>query len=72
MIAGRARAGCPVRNIQSTLDGLTRTRSALSDYDEDANDGPGLLVAVYEEGREDLTGGTAKVLTKLTQFCTNQ
>ena len=45
MTAGKARAGCPIRNIQSTLDGLTRSVT----LNDEAGSGPGLTVAVYEE-----------------------
>ncbi len=48
-MAGKARAGCPWRNVQATLDGLT---------------GAGYRVAVYEEwngAEEDMPGGGAGV-----------
>lgn len=53
--AGRARAGCPVRNIQSTLDGLTRAHSILGGEHGDGRAGPGLTVAVFEESTDFLS-----------------
>lgn len=46
-MGGRARAGCPIRNVQATLDSLT---------------GVGLVVAVYEELQDPSSGaGGSKV-----------
>jgi DNA mismatch repair ATPase MutS len=33
-MGGRARAGCPIRNIQATLDGLTSSGLAVAIYEE--------------------------------------
>lgn len=46
-MAGKAKAGCPIRNIQGTLDGLTRA---------------GFRVAVFEEGTDtDASSGPVSV-----------
>ena len=63
MTAGKARAGCPIRNIQSTLDGLTRSVT----LNDEAGSGPGLTVAVYEESNDILStekGQNTKVVRK--------
>ena len=56
-MAGKAKAGCPVRNVQATLDGLT---------------GAGLSVAVYEEVAEPdaRPGPLSKVPKKKTRALT--
>ena len=55
--AGRARAGCPIRNIQATLDGLTRAPSSSlggGQQQQRQGGGPGLTVAVFEESTDFL------------------
>lgn len=76
-IAGRARAGCPIRNIQATLDGLTRSPSSLEGVGVGVgrggasggradSGGPGLTVAVYEESQDFLAVGEKQHTLKVS------
>lgn len=60
-MAGKARAGCPWRNVQGTLDGLTNAGFRVAVYEEWNGDEEGGL---DEMGEEHGYGGNGKLKTR--------